>query len=37
MKLLDLMREKVIVLDGGMGTGIQFRAPRSTTSRAARA
>ncbi len=27
MKFLDLVREKVLVLDGGMGTGIQFRQP----------
>jgi len=27
VKFLDLVREKVVVLDGGMGTGIQFRQP----------
>ena len=27
MQFLDLVRERVVVLDGGMGTGIQFREP----------
>ncbi len=27
MKFLELVQKKVVVLDGGMGTGIQFRAP----------
>ena len=26
-RFLDCMREKVVVFDGGMGTGIQFRGP----------